>query len=410
MQKNHSSIFLRIALPLLMLVGVSLACGLPSQAKETQPTREIPTQLTDLNTLAAATPTSSVPLEKAATPENTAVPTSTPPGKGRIEFKGVSFDQVSSVFSAAQSQIAPIEVGDAGTPGWPGSIPEHYLFELQGYPLSETFHKTQILVYEVKPFADVNQPVGDITSNLDKLLKANQTDSERMPFLPLWNAGQVFHSRAEIKTFQNGKGIRYLTCYAQAIIPVDSACLFYTFQGLTSDGRYYVSAIFQLRLPKLETDAVKSKFDDTKITSAAQYESYMKEMTGYLSSAAAADYTPNLDDLDQLMMSLNVQPNVQLKAPTIPEFVCEGGIASKLHLGSPARVTFTDGTPLNVRTQAGKAGKVLKTIKEGTEITLLEGPKCVDQGVWWDMQTKDGRTAGWVMEGDKGVYFIEPLQ
>lgn len=49
-------------------------------------------------------------------------------------------------------------------------------------------------------------------------------------------------------------------------------------------------------------------------------------------------------------------------------------------------------------------------IAEGTEMFLQEGPKCLDNGVWWRMQTNTGDVSGWVMEGEDGVYFIEPWQ
>jgi hypothetical protein len=71
-------------------------------------------------------------------------------------------------------------------------------------------------------------------------------------------------------------------------------------------------------------------------------------------------------------------------------------------------VTFTDGTPLRVREAPGKTTIVLKTIPEGTEMFIMEGPECADQGVWWRMQTNNGSVTGWVMEGENGVYYIEP--
>ena len=89
-------------------------------------------------------------------------------------------------------------------------------------------------------------------------------------------------------------------------------------------------------------------------------------------------------------------------------FSCPNALATRLVPASRARVTFTDGTPLRVREAPGKNAKVLKTIPEGTEMFIIEGPVCADQGVWWHMQTTNAELDGWVMEGDQGAYFIEP--
>lgn len=77
---------------------------------------------------------------------------------------------------------------------------------------------------------------------------------ENLPFLPTFNAGQVFHSNERPFAFQNGTGIRFLTQYAQAPYPVNNFSLFYTFQGLTNDGKYYVAAILPINAAFLSPD------------------------------------------------------------------------------------------------------------------------------------------------------------
>lgn len=42
----------------------------------------------------------------------------------------------------------------------------------------------------------------------------------------------------------DGGGIRYLTQFGQAAGLITNPELFYTFQGLTDDGAYYVAAVF----------------------------------------------------------------------------------------------------------------------------------------------------------------------
>ena len=65
--------------------------------------------------------------------------------------------------------------------------------------------------------------------------------------LPLMNAVQQMHTRVEYVQFKGGEGVSYLAQYAQGPVPVNNGELFYTFQGLTDDGEFYVSAILPER-------------------------------------------------------------------------------------------------------------------------------------------------------------------
>ncbi|MEO8354588.1 MAG: hypothetical protein ABI621_01610 [Chloroflexota bacterium] len=45
------------------------------------------------------------------------------------------------------------------------------------------------------------------------------------------------HPLMQVINFQNGRGIRFLTQYAQYPAPINNHELFYHFQGLTNDGK-----------------------------------------------------------------------------------------------------------------------------------------------------------------------------
>jgi len=292
-----------------------------------------------------------------------------------------------------------------------GPSPEHYLFELQGYTLPLPWIQPQILVYPIREYAAVNPPAGEVAAKLDAALRVVEASRDSLPFLPMWNAGQVFHARTELLSFQNGKGLRYLTCYAQAMVPIDEKCLFYTFQGLTQDGLYYVAAVLPVDLPELHTTEMTSLWEAlTRDYDPTRYQGYLEKIVQTLEIAEGRAFSPDLKQLDALFASLRVTPSITLKAPPVPALNCPNALATRLAVASRARVTFTDGTPLRVRESPGKSARVLKTIPEGTEIFILEGPQCKDEGVWWRMQTLNGSVSGWVMEGEKGVYFLEPRE
>ena len=51
--------------------------------------------------------------------------------------------------------------------------------------------------------------------------------------------------------FQSGRGIRYVTEYAQMTYPITNHEMFFSFQGLTTDGKYWVSIILPISHPSL---------------------------------------------------------------------------------------------------------------------------------------------------------------
>jgi hypothetical protein len=92
---------------------------------------------------------------------------------------------------------------------------------------------------------------------------------------------------------------------------------------------------------------------------------------------------------------------------------CPNALTTRLGVGIQARVTFTDGQPLNLRQEPGSSGTVIAKIPEGTEITIDSnaGPHCVDDMLWWYVQYAG--QSGWVAEGLAEGYdqwFLEPLE
>lgn len=88
---------------------------------------------------------------------------------------------------------------------------------------------------------------------------------------------------------------------------------------------------------------------------------------------------------------------------------CGPAPAPRLTVGNSARVTFTNGIPLNVRTAPG--GNLVTQLAEGTVVTVLDGPTCASDYLWWNIQfnTNSGSASGWAAEGDADGYFLEPF-
>ncbi len=193
--------------------------------------------------------------------------------------------------------------------------PQHRMITFSGYPLAGKFFDPMIRVYPVAEFAAMNAVIADRVTAMGSLLAAPvAAPAVDIPFLPLFNAAQVFRAKVGYIPFQNGQGVRFLTEYAQYYAPVNNQDLFYTYQGLTSDGDYWVSAIFPVNAAFLQ-----SKPDSTDVppggiaipsmsspTFEADMETYYNTMRPLLEGTAVNAFTPGLDCLDLYMQSLQI--------------------------------------------------------------------------------------------------------
>jgi hypothetical protein len=67
---------------------------------------------------------------------------------------------------------------------------------------------------------------------------------------------------------------------------------------------------------------------------------------------------------------------------------------TEIRPGALVVVQGTKGAGLNLRQQPTTYGKVVSNAREGTVLTVLEGPKEADDHVWWKVRAPDG-TEGW---------------
>jgi hypothetical protein len=121
------------------------------------------------------------------------------------------------------------------------------------------------------------------------------------------------------------------------------------------------------------------------------------------------DSYPHVVSATPLGVNAELSPMQSTVGETIPPTVppCAEDLPIRLRTGRTGRVTFTDGTALNLRDQAGSGGTVLLKMPEGTAFTVIVGPACIGEVNWWQIQLEDG-TIGWASEGSKGVYYLEP--
>ena len=111
---------------------------------------------------------------------------------------------------------------------------------------------------------------------------------------------------------------------------------------------------------------------------------------------------PDLDLLDAMLSSIEIKPDPV--SWEIPPDVCRDNW-SRLIVGMRAVViaSFEEGLKTFKSPSAGSA--LPRRMNKGEVVEILEGPVCKDGLVFW--KTKDW---GWIAEGDKNVYWLEPIQ
>lgn len=187
-----------------------------------------------------------------------------------------------------------------------GTIPAHVEFTFNSYVWDGSMHTPIIYVYSTDAYRAANEYAAEDIDQLNTLLFERPANPENIPFLPMWNAGQMFASNIEYMEFQNGIGVRFLTQYGQDVSPVNNNGLFYTFQGLTNDGQWYVSAVFPVSHATLPPAGDQVPGGDWEAFSN-NYITYIGETEAMLNVQTNESFYPDLSELDGIIESLQVK-------------------------------------------------------------------------------------------------------
>ncbi len=181
--------------------------------------------------------------------------------------------------------------------------PQYTKLTISGYPLSGMFFEAHIMVFPIQRYTELMpDAIPGRVSSL-QALTAGGAIGDGLPFLPLFNAAQMFHAQYRVVPFQNGNGIRYLTEFAQYFAPINNHDIFYTYQGLSNDGLYWVTAIFPINNAILPPNS-----DNPPAGIENNYDSYTSGIADQLNAQTADSFTPTLTLLDALVGSITITP------------------------------------------------------------------------------------------------------
>jgi hypothetical protein len=96
------------------------------------------------------------------------------------------------------------------------------------------------------------------------------------------------------------------------------------------------------------------------------------------------------------------------KASLVTEVSCGSALPSRLRTGSYAYVNPDPPLPNNLRSAAGENNTLVGEIPAGHGMKILDGPKCVDGSLWWQVSPLNTDLTGWTAEGDAQNYWLIP--
>ncbi|MFH1446804.1 MAG: hypothetical protein ABIG43_05260 [Chloroflexota bacterium] len=224
-----------------------------------------------------------------------------------VSYEGISFSFDSSIAASVSPSTVPGQnLGENYMPG--DTYPTHYEFLFNGYALAGAYHTAIIRVYPVAEYESISQLAVDSFAEFRAALDTHPSagPDKYLPFIPFWPAAQILTAQSAYFDFQNGSGLRYMVMYGQELYPVDNKNLFYTYQGMTTDGAYYVSAILPISHRVLPNDA-DDVIGDWE-TFMNNWDTYLFETVQLLGEQTPQSYYPQMNLLDAMMQSFSINP------------------------------------------------------------------------------------------------------
>jgi len=282
------NIFLMIAAILL----AALACSLPGQNTTETPEPIVPTDAPTEAVTEAAT-------EEPTEPPYTCAAGMLPGYAFTVEFcypsaYATGFNQAFLAEVAPDPNLAPWDFN-----------PDMIELDFNGYPIPNEYHTPTIRIYPVADYVALEPNLQTTFDNLQALLVSQDPNPSSIPFLPIFNAAQMMQAQVSYLNFRNGQGVRFVTQYGQAFMPINNVSAFYAFSGLTDDGQYFISAIFPITHPDFAADNMTEPAEGWEAFSN-NYENYINDLETYLASQPSNAFTPDLAVLDAMMESFLV--------------------------------------------------------------------------------------------------------
>ncbi|MCA9874297.1 MAG: META domain-containing protein [Anaerolineales bacterium] len=223
-----------------------------------------------------------------------------------------------NVQGVAQSYAWQVQEGEPFSADSGGTaIPAHILVTFDGEDPQEVLANNgrRLYIFPVQGYRNV---AGDAAAvEIDRLealmAEANgrvDTPDNPMPFLPSPLGFMDRWVQFTDLNFTQGMGVRYVSDSPnrQAIGPWTNETTAYYYQGLSQDGKFYVSLVWPV-----ETETLPATFEETaedvkaQATNPSTYDAYLQEIKTTLNDLPPSAWQPDLDKLDIMIASLVIK-------------------------------------------------------------------------------------------------------
>ncbi len=266
---------MKLSVRLALLLALIITACAPAAVPVAAPATDEPA---DLQTETATTPA-----------ERSAAPAVAPVAKEHnVSYRGFRFRFDDTLASTAAGGAVDALVGDANHL----DIPEHVRFTFDGQAPAKSFNPSepQLLIYPARAYVNISPAAAIQVGALQSLITDRSAPAQGpLPLLPVTVDAETLHGQLRFLSFQGGQGARYIARYGA------SQDLFYTFQGLSEDGDYYIAFFYPVSAAALAAAPAGTP------SGAGAAES---TDAGLLKQLTATDFAPNLVWLDALVSTL----------------------------------------------------------------------------------------------------------
>lgn len=132
------------------------------------------------------------------------------------------------------------------------------------------------------------------------------TVASEIPFLPQIGASQALRAKVGYIDFEGGACVRFITAYKQDVSAFTDEETFYTCQGLSSDGKYWVSFTHPIASTALPANYSRVTPEMQKQIEA-DYEGYLARTVADIEKLSSRSFRPFLSRLDNWVESLTIK-------------------------------------------------------------------------------------------------------
>lgn len=184
--------------------------------------------------------------------------------------------------------------------------PEHFEITLNDYPLTGTQLDNRIYLYPIQRFNELQPDVfPGVVTELKEFI--DTADPEKIPYVPFVNAGALIKARVQVYQNDQIQGGSMVTQFAQSWYPINNQMMFYTFQGMTKDGKYYINITMPITQQNMQANGDDIPGGDFAAF-GENFQQYLDTIRPVLNDAAPESFTPNIDLMQQIVEGITYTP------------------------------------------------------------------------------------------------------